>query len=109
MPVPKVCVWTGPYLHGGAQHYRDVLDVHLRFQLLRNDVVQVHNEPGKQKMIALRQFPEQALEFLHFLHLCGLPTSLFKPGHKLFGKQILWKVSQILLQQAGYSVRLIFF
>lgn len=49
------------------------------------------------------------MEFLHFLTLCAPPTSLFKARHKLFGKQIFRKVSQILLQQTGYSVRLILF
>ena len=110
-PTPRAhtCARKAVYLHSGAEHYGNVLDVHFRFQFLGNNMVHVHNEPGDEKAAALGQLFQQALELLHLLRLRAPATCLLEARQELLGQQVLRQVPQVLLQQTGHRVRLILF
>lgn len=97
------------YLDSRAEHYRNILDVHFCFQFLCNNMVHMHNQPRNQEMVTLWQLFQQPLALLNFLSFCALSTSVFKAGHELFGKQIFRQFPQVLFEQAGDCIGLVFF
>lgn len=59
-------------------------------------------------MVTLGQLLQQPLALLDLLGLRALSARVLKAGHELFGQQVLRQLSQVLFEQAGYGVGLVF-